>query len=317
MPRLEVGSPEWIAERRTGVFGTDMPKILGVSRYGGPMEVYLEKSGLTAPLIASEAMRWGNILEEPVAAEYAAKTGRTVRRAAGFLRHPVYSFLGANIDRWSLKRGTPKRVLEIKTTGPFGAKDFGEPGSDQVPPDHLLQSMHYLAVTGAEVADLAVLIGGQKHEIYTIERDETLIEAMIDAAAKFWADFEQGIPPEIDGSEGSSLYLAHKYRDTGVERPMTDDLASLATKYAALKAQTKDVADEITLTGNLIRSLMGDARWTEGSGVRVVYSEVAGRRTVNWPELVRVRGIPQELVEEFTAVGAPTRALTVTMKGDI
>jgi putative phage-type endonuclease len=294
-----------------------MPKILGVSRFGGPMDVFMEKQGLTAPLIETEAMEWGELLEEPVAQKYARTTGRRVRHAAAFIRHPAYPFLFANPDRWSLKRGTAKRVLECKTGGEFTGKDYGEPGSDQVPPDYLLQVMHYLNVTGAEVADIAVLIGGQKHRIYTVERDEALIEGMTDAAATFWGDMERGLPPEIDGSEGSSLYLAHKYRDTGIERPMDDDLAALATAYAALKADEKARTAEIDTTGNRIRSLMGSARWAEGSGVRVVYSEVKGRSTVQWAEIAKVRAIPQAVIEEWTTVGAPTRALTVTMKGDI
>jgi putative phage-type endonuclease len=312
-----VGSPEWMAERRTGLGGTDIPKILGVSRFGGPMDVFMEKMGLTAPLIETEAMRWGTILEEPVAREYAFKTGRKVSRAAGFLRHPAYGFLYANLDRWSDKKGTPRRVYEGKTAGEFAAKDFGEEYTDQVPPDYLLQTMHYLAVTGKDTADLAVLVGGQKHRVYTIERDEELIAGMLEVAEKFWRDKEQGLPPEVDGSEGTSLYLAHKYRDTGIERPMDDDLALLATHYADLKATEKANKVEQGTVGNKIRDLMGDARWAEGFGVRVLYSEVKGRTTVRWDELVKARSIPPAVVAEFTDVGAPTRALTVTMKGDL
>jgi len=311
------GSAEWIAERRTGLGGTDLPKILGVSRFGGPMDVYMDKAGLTAPIIESEAMRWGTILEQPVALEYAHKTGRKVSRAAGFLRHPVAPYLYANIDRWSDKKGTPRKVLEVKTSGEFAAKDFGEEYTDQVPADYLVQVMHYLNVTGKDEADLAVLVGGQKHRIYTIPRDDELIRGMDEVAWQFWSDKEQGIPPDIDGSEGSSLYLAHKYKDTGVELPMDDALAMLATRYAALKADVKARTAEIDLVGNQLRSLMGDARWSEGAGVRVLYAERAGPTKVNWEGLVKALPIPVDVIEKYTTIGAPTRALTVTMKGDI
>ncbi len=309
---LVPGSPEWVAERRTGLGGTDLPKILGVSRFGGPMDVFMEKQGLTAPLIETEAMEWGKLLEEPVAQKYARKTGRKVRHAAAFIRHPTYNFLFANPDRWSLQRGTAKRVLEVKTSGEFAAKEFGEPGSDQVPPDYLLQVMHYMNVTAVDVADIAVLVGGQKHRVYTVERDPVLIESMTDQAATFWSNLQAGIPPEIDGSEGSAAYLRHVYRDQGTERPMDDELAEFALAYAALKADVKARELEIETTGNRIRQLMGNDRWAEGSGIRVLYSEVKGRRTVDWPALCKARNIPPELVAEFTTTGAPTRALTVT-----
>lgn len=314
---LVPGSPEWVAERRTGVGGTDIARILGVSRFGGPMGSFLEKRGLAAPLIESSAVRWGKLLEQPVAHEYAVKTGRKVRRAAGFIRQDGRPWAFANVDRWSDKAGTARRILEVKTAGEFAAKDFGEENTDQVPPDHLLQVMWYIAVTGKDTADLAVLIGGQKHRIYTVERDDALIAGMLEVAEKFWRDTEQGIPPEIDGSEGSSLYLAHKYRDTGIERPMDDKLAQLGTLYAALKESVKAREEKITKVGNQIRDLMGDARWAEGSGVRVVYSAVKGRTTTKWAELVAARNIPPSVIEEFSSVGAPTRALTVTMKGDV
>ena len=314
---LVAGSAEWIAERRTGLGGTDMPKILGVSRFGGPMDVFMEKAGLTAPLIESEAMEWGKLLEDPVARKYADKTGRKVSRAAGFIRRAGFPYLYANIDRWSDKRGTPRRVLEVKTAGEFNVKDFGTEGTDQVPPDYLLQVMHYLSVTGKDEADLAVLIGGQKHRVYTIERDADLIDGMTEVAAKFWSDKEQGIAPDIDGSEGSSLFLAHKFADTGVELPMTDDLAMLATAYAALKADVKAREGEMALTGNRIRELMGNARWAEGSGVRVVYSERKGAATVRWADLAAAFSVLPAQIKAFTTDGDPTRSLTVTMKGDV
>jgi putative phage-type endonuclease len=186
------------------------------------MDVYMEKLGLTAPLIETEVMRWGKILEEPVAREYAVKTGRKIRRAAGFIRDPAHPFLYANVDRWSDKVGTPRRVYEGKTSGMFAAKDFGEEGTDQVPPDYLIQAMHYLYVTGKDTADLAVLVGGQKHRIYTIERDDELIRDMVEQAEEFWSNTQQGIPPELDGSEGSAAYLRHQYRDVGLERRLRE-----------------------------------------------------------------------------------------------
>lgn len=312
-----VGSAEWVAERRTGLGGTDMPKILGVSRFGGPFDVYMDKMGLTAPLLETEPMRWGNILEEPVAREYALKSGRVVRRAAGFLRHPSATYLYANIDRWSDKKGTPRRVYEGKTSGEFSAKEFGEEGTDQVPSDYLVQSMHYLGVTGKDTCDLAVLIGGQKHRVYTIEREDELIRLMHEVAAKFWSDFEQGIPPDIDNSEGAAAFLAHTYRDNGQPLTMTPGLSALAMRYAALKALGKENEAETTLVGNQIRSLMGDFQVSEGDGVRVLYSERAGPTKVDWKTVLTAAKVPQPLIDAHTKVGDPTRALTVTMRGDI
>lgn len=300
--------------RRSGLGGTDMARILDLSRFGGPMDVYLEKIGQAAPLIETEPMRWGKLLEPSIAEEYARKTGRKTRRAAPFIRSRVRPEFYANIDRWSLAKDTPKRVLECKTTSVFTADDFGEENTDQVPPDYLVQTMWYSYVTGSDQADLAVLIGGNKHRVYEIPRDDDLIRDMEEQASKFWSDTAQRIPPAIDGSEASDAFLRATYRDKGTEREMDDELSSLAYTYKALKEQSKVVEARIDETGNQIRDLMGDDRWAEGEGVKVVYGDRQAPARTDWPSLVKAQRIPDELVEEYTTRGDPIRTLTVTIK---
>ena len=43
-------------ERRKGLGGTDAAKVLGLSRFGGPADLYMEKLGLSAELVQTEAM---------------------------------------------------------------------------------------------------------------------------------------------------------------------------------------------------------------------------------------------------------------------
>jgi putative phage-type endonuclease len=300
--------------RRTGLGGTDIARILGLSRFGGPMDVYLEKIGQAAPLIETEPMRWGKLLEPAIAEEYARKSGRVVRRGADFLRHRVYPEFFANIDRWSLLKGTPKRVLELKTTSVFTADDFGEEHTDEVPGDYLAQGMWYGFVTGAETVDLAVLIGGNKHRVYTIPRDDELVADMEERAHSFWDDTQRRIPPAIDGSDASTAYLKTTYRDKGTERAMDDELVRLAYEYRASKENIKALEERVGVIGNEIRDLMGDDRWAEGEGVKVVYGDRQAPAKTDWPALVKAQGIPESVVEEFTTRGDPIRTLTVTVK---
>jgi putative phage-type endonuclease len=172
--------------RATGIGGSDLARLLGMSRFGGPMEVWMEKRRLAAPLLESEPMRWGKLLEEPIAREYAVKTGRKVIRRPATIRDRKRPFLFAHIDRMSSLKGTPTRVLECKSANAFMVSDFGEPGTDEVPADYLLQVMHYLGVTGYETADLAVLIGGQSHRVYTIPRDPDMLALAWAEATRFW-----------------------------------------------------------------------------------------------------------------------------------
>ena len=119
--------------RATLLGGSDMARILGLSRFGGPMDAWMEKRRLSAPLVETAPMRWGKLLEEPIAHEYATVTGRRVTRWSKTIRHPQYPFLGAHIDRKAKGKDEPTRILECKTAGTFMVSDFGEPGTDEVP----------------------------------------------------------------------------------------------------------------------------------------------------------------------------------------
>ena len=76
-------------------------------------------------------------------------------------------------------------------------RPVGDVGTDNVPDAYLLQCQWCLpGITRADVADLAVLIGGSDYRIYSIARDDGLIGDMIEAAAEFWKRVQEGIAPD-------------------------------------------------------------------------------------------------------------------------
>lgn len=208
MTAVSASHEQWLADRRKGIGGSDIAAILGLSPYRTPMDVFLEKRGETLPKGNEEAMYWGTVLEDVVAHEYQKRTGRKVQRVSQTLVHPEYKFMLGHIDRaiivpeiagnvrWRAGRLTTNRILECKTANGFAANQWGEIGTDNVPDAYLLQCQWYMGVTSTEVADLAVLIGGQDYRIYTIERDDGLIDDLIDAAARFWKRVQDGIAPD-------------------------------------------------------------------------------------------------------------------------
>lgn len=181
---------QWLEQRRTGIGGSDIAAILGLSRYKTPLQVWREKRGEVIDDADNAAMRWGRYLEPVVRQAYADETGREVLLPSGILRHPTRPFMVASLDGFTEDR----RVFEAKTART--AEGWGEAGSDQVPQAYLLQVQWYMAITGFAVADVAALIGGSDFRVYPIEADAELHELMIDAAAEFWRSVERGEPPE-------------------------------------------------------------------------------------------------------------------------
>ena len=184
---------QWLAQRRTGIGGSDAAAVLGLSRFSSPYSVWADKLARVPDKEDNEAMRQGRDLEDYVAQRFALGTGKKVQRKSEMLRHPEHSFMLANIDRQVVGE---KAGLECKTTKSMNIKRFR---SGDFPAEYYCQCMHYLAVTGWERWYLAVLVYGEGFFIYTIERDEDEIAALVAAEQEFWQYVESQTPPPVDG----------------------------------------------------------------------------------------------------------------------
>jgi putative phage-type endonuclease len=180
---------EWKEARRGGIGGSDAAVVLGVSPWKTPLELYLEKRGEGPEVEENEYMRWGNLLEPVIRQRYADVTGMAVAVPDEILKHPKHPFMIANVDGL-----LPDRVLEVKTSRT--GQGWGEEGSDEIPQPYLAQVTHYMSVTGRELADVAVLIGGSDFRIFSVELDRELEHMMIEKEQEFWKMVESETPPE-------------------------------------------------------------------------------------------------------------------------
>lgn len=229
---------EWLQERMTGIGGSDAGTILGVNKWKSKTQLFFEKTNPEMiQEISNDAIHFGNILEDVVAEEFAARTGKKVRRDNRMLRHPEHKFMMANLDRVVVGE---KALLECKTTSQFNKEQWED---DNVPAQYLCQIQHYMAVTGFEKAYIAVLIGGQSFIWKEIERDDELIQIIIEAEKDFWENNVQaGVIPEIDGSEATSEFINHMYQDIDNEEI---ELGSEAdTLMKAIESIKEDIKEQ-------------------------------------------------------------------------
>ncbi|MCC2491667.1 YqaJ viral recombinase family nuclease, partial [Bacillus cereus] len=147
--------------------------------------------------------------EEIVAEEFSKRTNLQVRTCNAILQHPEYPWMLANVDRLVVGE---KVGLECKTASEYLKKEWE---GEEIPASYLLQCQHYMAVTGYKAWWIAVLIGGNKFIYKKIERDEEIIQYLIEIEKDFWLNHvEKGIPPMFDGSEASSTLLKEMYPDS-------------------------------------------------------------------------------------------------------
>lgn len=191
----------WLAARRSGIGGSDIAAILGLSQWKTAVDVFLDKTGQSEDSVGNaEAVRWGTILEDVVAREYSERTERAVQRVNRILRHPSHEWAIGNIDRAIVAPGSRVRVagdggtllgadglLEVKTASAYKAGEWGRDGDeDAVPVHYQAQVMWYLGITGQPWCDVAALIGGQRMIIRRVHRDDETIAAMLERAHEFW-----------------------------------------------------------------------------------------------------------------------------------
>lgn len=243
--------------RRSGLGGSDAAAVLGVHPYRSPLDVYLDKLGLAAPFEGNEATRWGDLLEDVIAREYAERTGQNIARTDAALRHPKHEWMLANPDRIIVGRS---KGVEIKNVGARSAHRYGD-GPEDCAEEHICQSAWYMAVTDTDEWDIAVLVGGQRLRIYTIRRDLELEQLMIEAGERFWFGHVQaGVLPPVDGSESFKRYLAARYpRDTRPLRAASAEEAEWMRELAAVHGQRDEAEARAAMLENRLKSSMGDA----------------------------------------------------------
>jgi len=200
-------TPVQLEARKRGVGGSEAAIVLGLSKFKTATQLYLEKRGeIEVEYFENDVQRWGRLLEGAVRQEYSERTGRVVRQPLDTLWHPELHFICGHPDGIT----DDDRLLEAKTAVPQLADQWGEPGSDFVPQDYLLQCQHYMLLTGLPVADLAVLINRFDYRIYEIPADRELQEMIIEAARDFMRRIREGDRPPIDFEHRTAIDVVRK-----------------------------------------------------------------------------------------------------------
>lgn len=88
----------WLAERATGIGGSDVAALFGMHPFKTAREVWLEKTGRGPQREETPDMRRGRRLEDIAAVVYTERTHRRLRRQP-LRRHPDYPMILCSIDR--------------------------------------------------------------------------------------------------------------------------------------------------------------------------------------------------------------------------
>lgn len=179
-------------KRRLG--GSDIAKLLGLSPYGGPLDVY-ERVVLGKEEPWNPRMERGAMFEPVLRAHAQRHLGVEVEDAASdYHEHPTLEFARAQVDDVARWNGVPV-VVDYKTSNRF-AKGWGREGTDEVPEHLRCQFAWEMLATDRELALVIVGFGEDRPGpevfcmsnvvVYQVQRDPLFESLCVAVAREFW-----------------------------------------------------------------------------------------------------------------------------------
>ena len=259
-----------LSKTRGYIGGGNVAGILAVSPYKSPLDEYLTITGQAEAADEGREIffRRRKALEPFAAEAFELHSGLKIARRNVRYEDPTHVYLRAEID-FETEDGCNG---ETKTVHPFAAKEWGTPGTDEIPVYVTAQAMHGLMLKpDAPATWVHALVGLDDDRVYRIERDPELIAGIRGREIAFWRDHvEKMVPPEPTNLED----LRRLFRDKGTPLEADGELLTDYNELRDLKARAK--ADEGAIEALELRIKL---RLREASRL-----ELEGRTLLTWKE---------------------------------
>lgn len=267
--------PEQIERRRHGLGSSDMPRVVGVSPHGGPIDVYLDKLGLNERK-ESDEQDLGNEFEEAIAQRYARRTGIELYPGPGTMPHRDHAWALATPDR---TRG--RALVEIKLVG-AGMLHLWRDGLAA----HVeVQVQWQMEVCDVERADVAALLGGTDFRIFPVERDRELGADLLALGEDFWTHHVLARePPPMSGEDARRLAQLRYPISMGDMLEATPDAEDLRDRILRVKRHQKRVEDLRAHLEARAMELVGNA-----DGIKNCFTWKRDGRLETWKAAARER----------------------------
>lgn len=255
---VDASRDEWLAQRRLGITATDVPAILGQSKYKTAIDVWMDKvapaDNTFDPKIGEgEAALWGTVLEDSVARTWAEHKRVGVRRI-GIIAHESFPWARASLDRLVTGCSDGRCAVEVKTRSHYVADEWDK----GVPADVRSQVEWQLLVSGLDHIHVIALIGGQRLVQHVLYRNDVNLDDLLTKAQIVWDAVLAETAPELPAEMWTDNYLEqlHPVREGSVEVPaettttlsaymvVSDRIRELEQRKAELKTQLVGVLGE-------------------------------------------------------------------------
>jgi putative phage-type endonuclease len=244
---------EWLRGRKIGVGSADAAPSLGLSPWGSPFSVWVDKTTDEISDEETERQKWGRRLEEAIGLGIAEDTGIPVRRFPYMVQSKEWPWMTANLDFVS-----PRSNVEVKNVDRFMAEEWDE---GAVPMHYMIQGQHANAVCGHDGTHFFPLIGGNTPRPVYVERNDRLIEDLVESERQFWELVKTLEMPDLDGSRATKEALGRVYGNPniGTAKELPEAALGLLAQRATVMAQIKELDEIKDECENRLKGWLGKA----------------------------------------------------------
>lgn len=226
----------WLEARRGGIGSSDIAAIVGVSPWGTPWSVYVDKIGaVSLDDEGNEAMAWGRILEDTILDQWQQRTGLHAHHRQTLAVHKEHDWVRVTVDALASESSRPT-ILEAALY-PLEVKVSSDWRWDEIPLHYQAQGQWSMLVTGFDQVEFVVLHNARRLETYTLKADYDDQQALLAAASDFWENHVLAeVPPPVSGDDNKALNLVYPWHEEESEVPVEVELVK---ELVAIKAEQK------------------------------------------------------------------------------
>lgn len=286
-------SPEWFDFRRKHITGTDVPAILGLSKWSSPLEVWMVKTGKKIPeREETDAMIWGRHLEEACRCWTAEAIGHTIEPNKDTIYvHEELDWLCCTPDGFVVEKVgrnlLPTKYWEGKCPSVYSRDEW----SGGVVPKYYGQQVQIgLEITGLTEGILSALISPELK--WGVVGPDPNLERTLETLTNFWEHHVQrDVPPAASASDRDTLILRELHpADDGEVVALSPKCIAASNRLDWLEKQRSLLKEQRDLLRNMLRQEIGDHSFAAlpAEGGWAYTRDSKGRRALR-----RVERIPQ------------------------
>lgn len=281
--------------RKFGIGASEAAAIVGMDPYRSQWDVWNSKVN-NPPPIDSEQMFWGRKIESVILSHFYEKwKAKYGKNTHDYWTHPDlisggYVFASPDaIIGWQQKDGLwVYQPIEAKNVGPYNRSQWGNEGTDNVPPHYLIQTqvqMYCMQRNGirCEATIMPVLHGGSEYAEYVIPYDERLALNIVGKCQAFWKEY---VETKQEPPMGEAKELPAVVGKVAVATPEQVSLYAELVSVRQARQTASDADEKITES---LKKFMGDAEvlTTPEGIVLATYRNVRTTESFDWKAFLR------------------------------